>query len=179
MLVVNSFLDINVRTGNTVSADGTARAGDYGLTTSSLNISDNLPVLGLNVELWGVPADPAHDASRTCAGSVTPCSVNAPSDPIPVLADDMHVGADYDRRGGLVAGRRRDVDGLGRKHGLGGQHVVGVTGCGLLSFNPTVTATPETSSADSPTGLDVDLHVPQAPRYADFARDAGRPRTCR
>jgi hypothetical protein len=36
-----------------------------------------------------------------------------------------------------------------------------VSGCNQLSFEPTITATPETNRADSPTGFEVDLKVPQ------------------
>jgi hypothetical protein len=36
-----------------------------------------------------------------------------------------------------------------------------VSGCNQLQFHPTITATPETDRADSPTGLEVDLKVPQ------------------
>ncbi len=37
------------------------------------------------------------------------------------------------------------------------------TGCELLSFNPTFTAAPETTAADSPTGLVTHLAIPQSP----------------
>jgi hypothetical protein len=37
------------------------------------------------------------------------------------------------------------------------------TGCELLSFNPSFTAAPETTVADSPTGLTTHLAIPQAP----------------
>jgi hypothetical protein len=36
-----------------------------------------------------------------------------------------------------------------------------MSGCNQLSFEPTISATPETNRADSPTGLEVDLKVPQ------------------
>ena len=36
-----------------------------------------------------------------------------------------------------------------------------VSGCNKLKFEPKITATPETNRADSPTGLEVDLKVPQ------------------
>jgi hypothetical protein len=39
----------------------------------------------------------------------------------------------------------------------------GVSGCGGLQFNPTVSVTPETTQTDSPSGYEVDLRVPQAP----------------
>ena len=38
-----------------------------------------------------------------------------------------------------------------------------MTGCGTLSFNPSISVHPDTAVADSPTGLNVDVHVPQAP----------------
>jgi hypothetical protein len=37
-----------------------------------------------------------------------------------------------------------------------------VTGCDLLRFEPSLSAQPDTTAADSPTGLDFDLKVPQA-----------------
>ena len=37
------------------------------------------------------------------------------------------------------------------------------TGCELLQFNPSLTAAPETTAADSPTGLTTHLSIPQAP----------------
>jgi hypothetical protein len=37
------------------------------------------------------------------------------------------------------------------------------TGCNALQFKPTISAQPDTTQADSPTGLNVDLKVPQAP----------------
>jgi hypothetical protein len=41
--------------------------------------------------------------------------------------------------------------------------VPGMTGCELLSFNPSLTAKPTTTQADSSSGLDVNLEVPQPP----------------
>ena len=40
---------------------------------------------------------------------------------------------------------------------------VGITGCGRLSMNPSISVQPDTTVADSPSGLNVDVHVPQAP----------------
>ena len=38
-----------------------------------------------------------------------------------------------------------------------------ITGCGLLSFNPSITVGLGSSAADSPTSASVDVHVPQGP----------------
>ena len=35
-----------------------------------------------------------------------------------------------------------------------------MTGCGSLSFNPTISVTPTTTKRDTPTGLALDLHIP-------------------
>ncbi len=37
-----------------------------------------------------------------------------------------------------------------------------VTGCNELQFDPSITAQPETTAADNPTGFDVDVRVPQS-----------------
>jgi hypothetical protein len=37
-------------------------------------------------------------------------------------------------------------------------------GCELLQFNPSIAVTPETTQADEPTGVNVDLKIPQAPQ---------------
>jgi hypothetical protein len=39
----------------------------------------------------------------------------------------------------------------------------GMTGCGALQFEPTLEVKPEESTADTPSGYEVDLRVPQAP----------------
>ena len=40
-----------------------------------------------------------------------------------------------------------------------------VTGCSALQFNPTLRVQPDSTQADSPTGVTVDLKVPQAPSH--------------
>jgi hypothetical protein len=37
-----------------------------------------------------------------------------------------------------------------------------ITGCDMLQFEPAITVTPDTTQADEPTGVNVDLHVPQS-----------------
>jgi hypothetical protein len=47
-------------------------------------------------------------------------------------------------------------------HGPGGPgELLPMTGCAALEFEPTLQARPTTNVADSPSGLDVDLHIPQ------------------
>jgi hypothetical protein len=45
-----------------------------------------------------------------------------------------------------------------------------VSGCNMLQFNPTIGVAPETTQADTPSGYEVDLKVPQAPNvWPDLA----------
>jgi hypothetical protein len=45
-----------------------------------------------------------------------------------------------------------------------------ITGCDALQFNPSVSLIPDTTQADEPTGVSVDVHVPQAPdQFPDVA----------
>ena len=37
-----------------------------------------------------------------------------------------------------------------------------ITGCDMLQFEPSIRVTPDTTQADEPTGVNVDLHVPQS-----------------
>ena len=37
-----------------------------------------------------------------------------------------------------------------------------MTGCDMLQFDPSISVTPDTTQADEPTGMTVDLHVPQS-----------------
>jgi hypothetical protein len=154
VLVVNSFLDVSVRTGS-----------DYGITTVSNNISANLPITGISVTLWGVPADPSHDADRTCPNGVTPCSSGAPQTPFLTMPTQCSgpltttLQADsWQAPGDFTSASSQSEDASGNP--------VGVTGCAQLSFNPTLSVTTDTTAADSPTGVDVDVHVPPAPDTA-------------
>ena len=41
----------------------------------------------------------------------------------------------------------------------------GTSGCNQLQFNPTIETKPTTNLADAPSGLDVNLHVPQTNEF--------------
>jgi hypothetical protein len=161
VLLVDSFLDVTVRTG-TATPSGTAQSGDYGLTTTSSNISADIPVAGIQVTLWGTPADPGHDDVRQCQSFTSPCPSTAPQTPLLTLpttcpqsltttakADSWQSAGDFSSASYTSADS--------------GGNTVGVTGCSKLTFNPSLSVQPEATVADSPTGLDVDLHVPQSP----------------
>lgn len=146
LLLIDAFIDVHVRTG-----------GDYGLTAGLTNTSTVLPLFGSSLTLWGVPADPAHDANRVCAGGVSPCSAGVAEKPFLTMPTQCgplqyNLVADSWQGGSTTATFPQTPD-------AGDQ----VNGCGVLSFHPSISVGLGSSAADSPTGVSVDLHVPQAP----------------
>jgi len=149
VLLVNSFIDVSV------VPTGTSADGGYALRTSVNNISAALPLSGVSLTLWGVPADPSHDANRVCAGFTTPCSSSGPMTPLLTMPTSC-AGALTAKLTAWSWQSPNSVD-------TATAQTPGMIGCSRLQFNPSMTAQPTTSVADSPTGVDIDVHVPQAP----------------
>ncbi len=155
-------IDVGVRTG-----------GDYGVTASIHNISQAEPVYTASVTLWGVPADPSHDALR--GGCISPltgasegvCPANVAPKPFLTLPTSCpgtlktSIVADSWLEPGRVdsAGLPDLSDPRWKTDTYSSPN--GVSGCEALDFSPTITVKPDTSAADSPSGLTVDLAVPQ------------------
>jgi hypothetical protein len=119
-----------------------------------------LPLTGIQVTLWGVPADPSHDTLRgSCLSfdgtSTGTCPSTAPDTPLLTLPTSCtgpptsNLSADaWDSPAQFVQDK---------------SVIPGMTGCDRLPFNPSVSVQPDTTAADSPAGLTVDVHVPGLP----------------
>jgi hypothetical protein len=140
------FITANVRTG-----------GDYGVTAVVHNASTNVGITGAAVELWGVPADPGHDARRQCPSSGSlesgPCSAGI--EPKPFLSNPTSCAA------ASVAKLRIDSWQAPGQFVEDAATMPAMTGCNKLTFAPTLSVLPDTNEADSPSGMLVKLHVPQ------------------
>ncbi|MGA2163723.1 MAG: hypothetical protein ABSH36_04565 [Solirubrobacteraceae bacterium] len=170
------YLYVSVRSG-----------GDYGLTVSSPNLTQSVAVLGSKVTIWGVPAAPSHDGRRgeclgvaeepfeegeptgggvtgftgeeaeqesSFLGSTVPgCSVNIPE--VPLLTNPTSCGVSR------MATLRVDSWEEPEVFDTMTASMPELTGCEKLDFSPTITASPDGTGGSTPTGLSVDLHVPQ------------------
>ncbi len=132
---------------------GVDTEGNYQLTADAKDVPQYGLIEGTFVDLWGDPSDPSHDAQRLgpVAHSDTPL-LTLPSACSASLATDFSFDS-WENPGKFISGSALSQDAT--------RAPLGVTGCSLLDFNPSLTARPDTAAADSPTGLDVDLNVPQ------------------
>jgi hypothetical protein len=138
------------------------RAGDYGITMDSGIISQGILASRVDVTLWGVPADPAHDSQRTnVEGTKFGSSSQSPRRPFlnlptscPGVPEVTTARLDgWDSQGVFTtASFSSDLDGV----------PFIATGCDELAFEPTTEMSPTSRAADAPTGLAVDLRVPQS-----------------
>jgi hypothetical protein len=130
------------------------------LTLSELRHLDGGTVLASNLTLWGVPADPSHDALRACEqvsssrgfsggcasdASLRPFLENPTScaeTPLTTFSVDT-----YSEPGVLSTAMAASPN---------------PTDCGDVPFAPSISLTPETTQAGAPTGLSAALTIPQS-----------------
>jgi hypothetical protein len=155
--LVPVFLDVGVRTG-----------GDYGITANVRNLPQVLAIFGATVTIWGVPAEASHDALRgKCLGegegnkqsgpnetqSRGECPVDVPVEPL--LTNPTSCG--------VPRSATLSVDSWEKPGTFTSMSptLPELSGCEKLDFSPSITVTPDGTAASTPTGLNVDLHVPQ------------------
>jgi uncharacterized repeat protein (TIGR01451 family) len=140
--------------------------GDYGLTVATTGVSQGVPVLDTTVTLWGVPADPSHDDQRcqhpmvdsgTCTGTPGTSGGPNPSTAPPKPFLTMPTACP-----GTPLQSSLTVDSWQEPGNFVSKDATqpALEGCESLDFSPTLKARPTTDVADSPSGLNVDLHLP-------------------
>ena len=145
--------------------EASLRPGDYGVAVSDITVPTDQKIQSVTETIWGVPAEAAHDPQRFCfnrageqakgcASEVDPeAFLTLPTSCTGPLKTTVSVRSVQEPEGLVSA----TVESLGE-----GGAPEGLDGCDRPGFEPSVSARPETGAADSPTGLDFDLHIPQA-----------------
>lgn len=152
------IVDANVRT-----------AGDYGVSLFTRDIiarpANSLREL-LGATLWGVPADPAHESERwnpAKRGGLGDWGAEAGIEPLPLL----QTPADCKNDRLVTTIRIRSWQEPNRflpDHPLDPTYAIPAptpTECEELSFEPKIALVPSARNSDSPTGVSVQLEVPQ------------------
>ncbi len=145
-------LDVSVRTGS-----------DYGVTIHVNNVTQVAAVISSKVTLWGVPGDPRHDNQRgwACLEHLSTCGPLGEPQPPPLLS--LPTACTGPMRTTVQANSWTEPHPahpleapLFREYMVGG-----LDGCDHLQFNPEISVTPDSPDTSTPTGLTVQVHVPQ------------------
>jgi hypothetical protein len=126
---------------------GVAPTGGYHLRLVGSEHDEAAPLLAAVLTLWGVPADISGEGPRR-ALLTNPTSCGAET-----LTTTLSLGSPSEP----------DI------YSSALNSLPPATGCDLLDFDPSITVRPETSAADSPTGLSAEVHLPQSEDPDGFA----------
>lgn len=140
--------------------------GDYGLSGTSREIFGRgpNPVLGVQIHFWGDPSSSSHDSVRAgCLGSQDHAACPAEEETKTALITTpvqctgkptvTRARADsWEETGKFRSASYESADLAGTP--------VAINGCNQLQYQPSLEAKPTTNLADSPSGLDVDVHQP-------------------
>ncbi len=156
---------VKVHTFFRVRSDG---VGDYGLTAQTSEITQVESLLLAMLTIWGVPADPSHDAER--AGALRPgggegecsifvthgCASDVPEKAFLRMPTSCQAGA-------LGTGAQADswAEPGPFVEPMSAAAIGPVGGCEGLSFEPSISVEPERREPSSPSGYTVRLRVPQ------------------
>lgn len=149
---VNTILDTSLRVG-----------GDYGVTVRVSNLPEIIGFMVSKVTFWGVPGDPLHNNSRTrdCIQELV-CAPFVENEPSPLLSlptsctGPMRTTVQVDSWA-----EPKPTDPLEAPL-FGEDKIAGLDGCNHLPFDPEISVSPDVPSASTPTGLMVQVHLPQS-----------------
>jgi hypothetical protein len=150
--------------GTPVLVDISVRAGgDYGVTASVDNIDQLVGFLKSEVVLWGVPGDPRHDGARGNACIAVARGGSGACNPLEVNHPPPFLSLPTSCTGPLrtsVEGDSWEEPGVLESFPPS-EPMPALDGCDRLQFSPQTRVTPDGTEASKPTGLNVDVHVPQ------------------
>jgi hypothetical protein len=138
--------------GVSVPMLGSLRSGEYGFSAGASELLSMFPILGLQLQLWGDPSDPSHDAVRRAAVK----SQTRPFITLPSACGPLELSAHMDswEEPGSFISRSVPIKSPGGDP-------LEVEGCPGLAFEPAVSIQPTTVLADSPDGPQVTVEMPQ------------------
>jgi hypothetical protein len=164
----NSFQDASLRSGS-----------DFGIRISDLTLPTSHEIQSVSEHIWGLPMDASHDAKRYCPNPINPefpslfgCESEAPLDSFLTLPTSCGEPLETTIKVSSLQepGNVQEATALSVNEA---EEPVGLDGCNALQFEPKISSQPTTNLADSPTGLDFNLHQPQPPALVQSASQSG------
>jgi hypothetical protein len=158
---VASKLGFRVGNVSAVIEGGVREGGERNLYATVGGASQAELIYGSTLTLWGNPADPAHDGERgNCAIQGGSCPINTTERAfitLPRSCDGpLRTVFQIDSWQNPTAWVRAETE---THDNAIPPNPLGMSGCGKLGFNPSITVQPTTRAAQSPTGLDFSLDV--------------------
>ena len=170
--------------------DARVRPEDYGVSSGSFAITQAELLRSVRLTIWGVPADSSHDRDRQVSGRslisgpldgpceeatefipgppsqiVSICPLKAGTPRAPFLSSPTSCSTDSDPLSFTVRGDSWEHQGVFDTRTITSDSdgtPFAFRGCERLSFKPSIDVQPSSNSADAPTGMRVDLQVPQS-----------------
>jgi hypothetical protein len=150
--------------GVPVLIDATVRSkdGQYSVGADVTRISQAAVTAATAITFWGVPSDPSHDAQRRQRGSNFEVGAHSSAPRLPLMRNPTFctstplttsAEADSWQEPGIFHAASFDHDPNGNP--------MAFDGCESVPFSASFAAHPTTGQADSPSGLDVDITIPQ------------------
>jgi len=143
---------------------------DYGLRFTVADITQQVPLASAGITFWGFPALPSHDAQRFpkgspgspagCPGLADASCIGAPlgaTESVKPLTDNPTNCTGEPLTTTLEVQTYQDPEHLSEAHASYPE----TTNCYGETFKPVLYASPSTGETDAPSGLNVDLTVPQ------------------
>jgi hypothetical protein len=173
---VPAELGFNIAGAAVLLTPSVRTGSDYGITTTSTNTNQTLRIFGVKVTLWGVPADSSHDGyrgeclfvlgtpnfgERSCPVDTHPKPfLTLPSSCSEPLTATLEANS-WQEPSVFVKASASNNDAAG--------NLLALIGCDRLDFSPTITVAPESRQANSPTGLELQVDLPQNANPAGLA----------
>ncbi len=133
-------------------------AENYSIQATSPDINETLRAFSSRVTIWGVPADPSHDSevgdhgeNHGERGPIDHARVPFITEPFDCNVDNRMELSRYD------SWQQTGVFGPPVFYDMPGHQ----TNCDAPRFEPDVSLQPTATQANSPTGLNVNFHIPQ------------------
>ena len=163
-----AMFEFTIINGSGVLLGRVRTGGDYGITTAAADVTEINQaggVTAVSITLWGVPGDPGHDAQRgrECIGSGCKTLAGGGFTPQPFTGQVKPFLTNPTLCGPPLTTTLTTDSWLepGNPVSAAATTPTGPSGCGRLSFEPSITVQPDSAAADSPTGLAFGLHIPQ------------------
>jgi hypothetical protein len=145
---------------------GVGPEAGYAVRAAALDLTASDGLIAVMATIWGVPHDPSHDAERFCPkpgseesraslGGQCPSDGELEADMRPFLRNPTNCGT------GQAASLEVDAWQGPGDFATASSEYPRMSGCEAVPFDPEIALRPTTASADSPTGLRVDLDLPQ------------------